>query len=171
MMSTFDNFVGKLLGVLRFAGIASVALMASCATLKMPDPDVMRLKAADFHLPQLPEPDKAMVYVIRPSALDGIVRFNLFVDDKLPASEVGYTRGGQYIFFSVTPGKHTIFSNAGNWAEIDIMAKAREVIFLRQEPASEWSISGSSLFLVEAYEGKFGVKNLQPGTLVTPGKE
>jgi hypothetical protein len=94
---------------------ATVALFTGCASL--PSPEAMKAEVAGFQLPKLPEPGKAIVYVVRPSALGGLVRFNVFLNDQEANSEMGFTRGSQYIYFNVPPGDHKIYSKAENWAE------------------------------------------------------
>lgn len=92
------------------AAISLVALVGVSGCATMPSPEVMRSEAANYNLPRQPDPGKAMVYVVRPSGLGGLVRFNVFVDDQEPASEMGYTRASQYIYFMVRPGEHKIGS-------------------------------------------------------------
>jgi hypothetical protein len=141
-----------------------VALLATgCATL--PTPEKMKEDTANFQVPVLPSDGKAMVYVVRPSALGTRIRFNVFVDNKEAASEVGYTRGGQYIYFPIAPGDHQILSKAENWAEANITAKAGDIIFLQQEPQMGVLMARNSIVKVEAYEGKYQVKHLKLGTI------
>lgn len=78
------------------------AVLSGCASL--PSPEVMQTETASFQLPKMPEQGKALVYVVRPSGVGGLVRFNVFVDDQEAASEMGHTRSSQYIYFNVTPG-------------------------------------------------------------------
>lgn len=141
-------------------------ILQGCASL--PSTEVMQSEAATFQLPKLPAPGKALVYVVRPSAIGALVRFNIFVDSKDDSSEVGYTRGGQYIYFGVTPGSHKIYSNAENWAEMTITAKPGEVIYLQQEPAFGIIMARNNIFKVEDHQGKYYVKTLSLGELIKP---
>lgn len=102
--------------------LAVLTILPGCASL--PSPEAMKAETAMFQLPKLPESGKAMVYVVRPSGVGGLVRFNVFVDDQEATSEMGFTRGSQYIYFSVAPGQHRIYSKAENWADINVDAKA-----------------------------------------------
>ena len=70
------------------------ALITGCASL--PSPEVMKAETDTYQLPKLPEQGKAIVYVVRPSSVGGLIRFNVFVDDQEASSEMGYTRGNQY---------------------------------------------------------------------------
>ena len=103
--------------------IGLAALFTGCASL--PSPEVMKAETANFQVPtKLPEAGKAMVYVVRPSELGGLVRFNVFLDDQEAASEMGYTRSSRYVYFSVQPGVRKIYSKAENWAEMEFKADA-----------------------------------------------
>jgi len=143
---------------------ASVTLFTGCASL--PSPEAMKAQTASYNLPQVPPPGKAIVYVVRPSALGGLVRFNVFVDDQEPASEMGYTRSSQYIYFSVAPGDHKIYSKAENWAETLISVKEGDVVFLQQEPSMGIIMARNNMFKLEGYEGKYHVKTLAVGTVI-----
>lgn len=139
-------------------------IFTGCAST-LPTLEGMRQDTADFQLPKLPDDNKAMVYVVRPSSLGWLVRFNVFVDNKQPESEVGYTRGGEYIFFEVEPGEHQILSNAENWAEINISAKAGDILFINQEPAMGVVMARNTLSHLQTVEGTYHVKHLELGTL------
>lgn len=143
--------------------VCSIGALSGCAT--PPTPEAMKQAVATFELPHQPDPGKAMVYVVRPSGLGGIVRFNVFVDDQLAQSEVGYTRGGQYIYFNVMPGDHKIYSKAENWADADISAKAGDIIYIKQDPSMGFIMARNTIYKIEDYEGKYDVKTLQLGTL------
>ena len=41
--------------------------------------------------------------------IGALIRFNVFVDNQEDASEVGCTRGNQYIYFQVPPGDRKIY--------------------------------------------------------------
>lgn len=143
-------------------------LITGCASL--PSPEAMKAATANYTLPALPETGKAIVYVVRPSGLAGFVRFNVFLDNQEDASEVGYTRSGQYIYFALPAGTHKIYSKAENWAETEVDAKAGDIIFVQQEPAMGIMIARNNLFNLQAYEGKYHVKNLTLGTILKSEK-
>jgi hypothetical protein len=146
----------------------AVAFFSGCASL--PSPEVMMAETANFQLPKLPEPDKALVYVVRPSPIAGLIRFNVFVGDQEAQSEMGYTRSSEYIYFNVQPGQHKIFSKAENWAEAMVSVKAGEIVFIQQEPAMGIVMARNSLFRLEDYQGKYHVKTLTLGTILKTAK-
>jgi hypothetical protein len=151
-----------------FLALAAAALFAGCASL--PSPEQMKAEVAMFQLPKLPPPDKAIVYVVRPSSLGGLVRFNVFLDDEQPASEMGFTRGSQYIHFNVAPGKHRLYSKAETAAEIEIDAKAGDIFFIAQEPAIGIIMSRNTLMKLDELPGKYHVKRLTLGTVLKTHK-
>lgn len=142
---------------------ALTVLTTACSSL--PSAEVMKAETAGFKLPKSPEAGKGMVYVVRPSALDPLVRFNVFLDDKEDASEMGYNRSRQYIFFHVKPGKHTIYSKAENWAEATVDVKPGEVAYLQQDPMMGIIMARNDLHPIDTLEGKYLVKSLTPGTV------
>ncbi|HUN53745.1 MAG TPA: hypothetical protein VMU29_01180 [Smithella sp.] len=135
----------------------ALILFWSCAS--MPQPEEMRAQAAGYQLPKLPDEGKAMVYVVRPSTKFGFAILHVYIDNREPASEIGNTKGCRYINFNITPGVHTIFSEGENWSEVQVSAKAGDIIFLMQEPAMP-ILHGArnKLVSLQDYEGKYYVK-------------
>jgi len=151
-----------------FVGALALTAITGCASL--PSPEAMRAETASFNLPKLPDAGKAMVYVVRPAGPGALIRFNVFVDDQEAASEMGYTRGSQYIYFHVSPGPHKIYSKAENWAEAQISAQAGEVIFIQQEPSMGIIMARNSITKIDELPGKYHVKKLDLGTVIKTDK-
>lgn len=147
---------------------AAVTFFSGCASV--PSPEKMQEETAGFQLPKQPEEGKALVYVVRPSIVGTLVRFNVFVDNEEAASEMGYNRGSQYIYFNVTPGEHKILSKAENWAETAISAKAGDVIFIKQDPAMGIIMARNDISKIESLEGRYHVKNTALGTIIKTDK-
>lgn len=143
--------------------LVAAAVLGGCASL--PSPEAMRAEVAAYQLPQMPAAGKAMVYVVRPAPMGGLVRFNVFLNDQEEKSEMGYTRSSQYIYFNVPPGDHKIYSKAENWAEIAVSAKAGEVIFIQQELAMGIIMARNNLVKLDEVTGKYHVKTLTLGTI------
>jgi hypothetical protein len=148
-----------------------VLVTTGCAPVTSgPTWDEMRAQTANFQLPMLPAPGQAVVYIVRPTYLGGLVRFNVFLDDQQAESEMGYTIGNRYIYFSVPAGPHTIYSSAGNMEAKAIDAKAGEIIYLRQIPRPGFPIARNSLEKMPDPEGKYAVKTLEVGTIIKTEK-
>jgi hypothetical protein len=150
--------------------LTAVALVVLSACASLPSPEAMRAEVANYQLPTAAPADKAIVYVVRPSAMGGLVRFNVFLGDQEAASEMGYTRSSQYIHFNVPPGEHKIFSKAENWAELAVSAKAGEAIFVEQELGMGIIMARNSLKRLDDVTGKYHVKSLSIGTVLKADK-
>ena len=141
------------------------ALVAGCATPSMTPAD-MEAEVKSFRLPQEPGPGSGMIYVVRPSPLGGLVRFNVFLNDQNDASEMGHTRASQYIHFSVPAGRHRIYSKAENWAEIELTVRDGQVVYVQQETALGIIMARNNLSQLDDTQGKYFVKTLQPGVML-----
>ncbi|MFH1962227.1 MAG: DUF2846 domain-containing protein [bacterium] len=126
----------------------------------------MKADISGYELPKMPEAGKAIVYVVRPSFVGTLIKFGVFVDDKEVSSEMGYTKGVQYIYFNLLPGEHQILSKAENWASINVIAKAGDILFIQQEPKMGVLIARNELRVPQEYEGKYRVKHLTMGTII-----
>ena len=158
------NYVSKTVIV-----FSVLVMLFGCAGL--PHPEEMKAQTANFKLPGLPEEGKAIVYVVNPStfakhASKSGYMFGVFLDDRDAQSEVGATLGQQYTYFGITPGEHTIYTKAGNWGEINVSAKAGDIIFLQQEPYMGFTTLNIRLLKLQDYEGRYYVKTLPPGKII-----
>ena len=155
--------------VLSLALAASAVVLGACASL--PSTDEMRQEVAGFELPKLPEDGKAIVYVVRPSPLGPLIRFNVFIDDQEATSEMGWNRGAQYFYFNLEPGTRKIFSQAENLAEIEVKAAAGDVIVIQQHTNMGFIMARNSLQALELDPtGKYYIKTLSPGTTLRRDK-
>jgi Protein of unknown function (DUF2846) len=147
---------------------ALLTLLSACATA--PTPEIMTKETAQYKLPQQPKVDKALIYVVRPSGAGALIRFNVFLNDQEAASEMGYNRASQYIYFNVAPGDYTIFSKAENWADVRVSAKAGEVIFVKQETEMGFVMARTSMSKLQTLEGTYWIMKTQPGTVIKTDK-
>ena len=143
--------------------VSFLALITGCTTL--PSAETMKSEVANFQLPKLPDDNKGLVYVVRPSSLGGFVKFNVFIDNQEDASEVGHTRGTEFIYFSISPGSRTIDSKAENWAEAKIVVQPGDIIFLQQDASMVIIMARHSIYKIDADQGKYLVKTLTLGTI------
>jgi hypothetical protein len=150
---------------------AVVLLLSGCGRASLPTPEIMKKETQNFNLPKLPEQGKALVYVVRPELLGFATKFNVYIDDEQASSEMGYTRGQQYIYFNVKPGKHEIKSLAENWASVNIDAKEGDIIFLEQEVKVGVVYARNALYNdYTQLAGKYRVKTLKLGTIIKADK-
>ncbi|WP_313025174.1 DUF2846 domain-containing protein [Pseudomonas lopnurensis] len=130
----------------------------------------MEAAVSGYTLPQTPIEDMGLVYVVRPSSSGTLVRFNVFLDDREPESEMGYTRGNQYIYFYATPGRHLISSKAENWAELELDVKSGEVAYVRQDVQMGVIMARNGLTALNELEGRYLVKESSLGTVIKAHK-
>jgi hypothetical protein len=139
-------------------------IISSCAFT--PNIEKMKLETINYSLPRINEGQDALIYVVRPSNLGTLVRFNVFVDNKDKSSEVGYNRGNEYIYFFVKPGSHTILSKAENWDFVTIDAKPNDIIFIKQNTSVGFIMARNSLEIIDETEAKYHIKKAQKGTFL-----
>ena len=144
--------------------ILTALLFSNCATTG-PTPQEMRSDIAGYTLPSLPKSGKAIVYVVRPAALGGFIPFKVFVDNKERGSAKGTTLGKQYIYFDVEPGTRKILSRAENTADISVVARPGDIIFIEQVPQPGLVVARNNVSRLDSDEGKYHVKRLKLGRL------
>ena len=144
--------------------IACLSLFAfSCTTT--PSFSQMESDLEGFDLPKTASLDESIVYIIRPSKYGFAINFKVYVDKKEQEYFVGSTKGGQYIYFSVTPGSHNILSQAENLAEYQLNAERSQIYFLEQIPKTGILFARNNLIVTEETKGKYYVKMLKPGEM------
>ena len=139
-------------------------LAISCATV--PSSEQMKSETENYNLPSKASTKDSIIYIVRPSQVGGLIRFNVFLNNKEVKSEMGYTRGKNFIYFSVIPGHHKIFSKAENTAEIEIDAEAGKEVFIKQNATMGFIMARNNLELITEAEGKYHVKNSSFGTVL-----
>jgi len=150
-------------GILFFVCFVIFGCALSLPQPYLTEPTQMKDQIANYQVPKLPEDRKAIVYIVRPSPYDPS-GFNVFLDTQEPNSEMGCTMPKQYIYFDLTPGEHKIFSKAENWAEMNVLVKEGDIIFIQQEPTMGVIRTKNKLLTLQDYEGKYYVKTLNRGT-------
>ncbi|MBI9038735.1 MAG: DUF2846 domain-containing protein [Bacteroidales bacterium] len=97
-----------------------------------------------------PSADKALVYVIRPSALGCAIGMKVSVND----TYIGTTGGKRYIYTFLDPGKYSITSKAENEAEILIEVQAGKTYYIEQIPKMGWLSARNQLEPLSETEGQ-----------------
>jgi len=149
---------------IKLLGLAMAIIFTGCASKV--SPEMMKKEIATYKLPKQSEKGKALVYTVRPSAVGGLVKFNMHVDDKTTESEMGYTKGNEYIYFNLTPGTHTLYSDAENWADLKVTVKAGDIIFVEQIAKMGILYARNALKPLDNLNGTYHVKNLTLGTIL-----
>jgi hypothetical protein len=84
-------------------------------------------KPAEFKLISVPE-GKALVYILRSQFLGVAINFKVYCD----GNHVGLTKGINYIYAIVEPGKHTFLSQAENKEELQMLLESNQSYFIEQ---------------------------------------
>ena len=75
-----------------------------------------------------PKPDKALIYVVRPTSAGFAVKSWFFSDDQA----LGVNRGSSYFFADVEPGKHVFWSKSENVDAVELEVEAGKTYYLQQ---------------------------------------
>ncbi len=159
-MNIFPKFIFAM-------AILAVTSCTGCSSFpQIPSAERLTIQTKNYQLPRSPAEGKALIYVVRPSWVFGLVPFGVYVDGKEAASRIGHNRTRQYIYFDLEPGEHTIYSKASNWSEIYVNAKAGETIFIEQE---QNAFVTSNLLKLSEDAGKYRIKNAKLGKINKTG--
>lgn len=137
--------------------------LVSCASVTKQQ---MAEQAKNYNLPFQPNKDEGIVYVLRPSYLGTIVRFNVFYNQASENAEIGWTRGGQYVYFFAKPGEHVFYSSAENTASIKVKVDAGKATFIKQEPTMGFIMARNNLYEVDEVEAKYHLMKLTTGNII-----
>lgn len=75
------------------------------------------------------QPDKALVYFLRPAVFAFSIPAYAYVDDRL----AGVTRGNDYFFVQVEPGRHIFWSMLDSVDALELTVDAGRTYYLRQK--------------------------------------
>jgi hypothetical protein len=147
--------------------VLSQLSLIGCATVA--SRETMIQETQNYQLPATLEnnQDAGLIYVVRPSMVGTLVRFNVFVNDtQVKAMEAGWTRGNQFIYFFVSPGDYKIFSYAENTAEQSISIEKNKIYYIEQVPQMGFIMARNELRIVDEVEGKYYLKKCEMGNII-----
>jgi hypothetical protein len=121
---------------------------------------------AQHPTPEAP-PDKALIYVIRPTKWGHKVQTKLGVDGKW----VGVNRGNNYFFFTLDPGEHYFCSQAENHSLMVVKLEAGKTYFLQQKIKMGAFKARNKLVKMSDAEGRAGLAKSHPSTWTEKGAE
>jgi len=98
-------------------------------------------------------PDKAMVYVIRPTMMGNKIQTKLAVD----GTWIGVNRGNNYFFFTLDPGEHYLCSKSENSSLLLLKVEAGKTYYLQQKIKMGFMKARNKLVLIDEAEGKEGL--------------
>lgn len=127
---------------------AVLTLVSACASVPMgsaeQDAEMKRSSAA---------PDMSRVYIYRNENMGAAVKMAVAIDGRM----IGATAANTYLAADVTPGPHTISSDAENLTLLKINAVPGRSIYVWQEVKIGFGYARSQLHLVPEAEGRAGV--------------
>ena len=100
-----------------------------------------------------PPPDKAIVYVIRPTMAGNKVQSKLAVDGEWK----GANRGDNYFYFELSPGEYHFCSQAENRSLLTLKVEAGKTYYLQQKIQIGLMKARNKLVALDVEEGKVGL--------------
>ena len=123
-------------------------------------------KSNDFPIILSDHEETALIYVYRNDENFGShISFYVYVnnpnDNKMLA---GFTKGHQYIYFYLKPGKYTIYSKADNIDKLNLKVDAGEIYCIKQIPLPGIK-AANEIKLVQKEEAKIIIKKYEEGNI------
>jgi len=106
-------------------------------------------------------PDKALIYVVRPTMMGNKIQTNLSVDQKW----VGVNRGDNYFYFTLDPGEHYFCSTAENHSVLALKVEAGKTYYLQQKVRMGFMKAGNHLAVITAEEGQVALSKTHPSIM------
>jgi uncharacterized protein YceK len=128
--------------------LAICVSITGCASVSMAPPE-QDAAAKTFSAPK----KNAGLYIYRNESMGGSVKMTVSVDGQA----IGQTTAKTYLYKEITPGKHTIISQAENDSTLDIDVKAGTLYYVWQEVKMGLLYARNELHLVDDHKGKIGV--------------
>jgi len=97
--------------------------------------------------------DKALIYVIRPTHVGGLIQTKLAVDKKW----VGVNRENNYFYIVLDPGPHYFCSQAENRSLLSLVVEAGKTYYLQQKITMGMMKARNDLEVLNEEDGKKGL--------------
>jgi len=153
---------GLLLSCLLVGGGAALAGGAGGAD-DAPDVDGDLLRFERDELRGEADPDKALIYVLRPASIGMLVKSWFFIDDEV----LGANKGSSYFFAHVEPGTRTLWSKMENVDALELELEAGETYYVVQHLRMGWTKARTKLKLVDAGKGEKTLANCGKRAMLT----
>lgn len=132
--------------------VVGVLTLAACATAS---PVISKLDASLKKF--TPVPEVAALYIYRNESLRSAVPVAVEIDGK----PFGSTAAKTYLYIELEPGKHTVTSKAENTDMLEINMEGGELYYIWQEVNAGVLSVRTKLHVVDAAQGKKGVRESQ----------
>lgn len=115
----------------------------------------------------VPEPGKALVYVVRPTTVAFAIKSFFGVDDTV----AGINRGSSYFFAQVEPGKRTFWSKSENYDVLEVEIEVGKTYYVQQHVRIGAFRARTKLEVLGDDEGKAALAKCKKyGTLTERGQ-
>jgi hypothetical protein len=101
----------------------TASLLSSCSTAKLSAEELQRTKNLS------PAEGKALVYILRPSMVGSLIKFDVSCD----GISLGSTTGKRFIYANLEPGVRKLLGEAENKEEIFLEVEAGKTYYLEQQ--------------------------------------
>ena len=101
---------------------------------------------------------KALIYIIRPSFFGKLIKFKVYCGTEY----IGYTRGQNYLYAFLKPGKHNLISKAENKSELQLDIEADKTYYVKQKVSFGFIKSRNKLILLNETEGEIAKNKCKP---------
>jgi hypothetical protein len=113
-------------------------------------------------------PDKALIYVVRPTSAAAGVKSFFLCDDEI----LGINRGKSYFFAHVEAGKHVFWSKSENVDALELEVEAGKTYYIQQQVQVGVFRARTKLTVLDEADGeKALMKCKKHGTLTAKGRE
>lgn len=103
-------------------------------------------------------PDKALIYVVRPTMSGNKIQTKLAVDGQFK----GVNRGNNYFFFTLVPGEHYFCSQAENRSVLSMKVEAGKTYYLQQQIKMGVMKARNKVVVLSAEEGQKALAKTHP---------
>ncbi len=113
------------------------------------------------------KPDKALVYVVRPTSMGFAIKSFFLCDDEI----LGINRGSSYFFVQVDPGKHVFWSRSENVDAMELQVEGGHTYYIQQHVKMGGFRARTKLDLLDEATGKEALSDCKKhGTLTDQGR-
>jgi hypothetical protein len=112
--------------------ITMILFILMTFSLQAMEPDQTKTAPSSNKTLMAPQPGYGMVYIVREVGWHPDIQFDVYLENAVLKERIGYTHGGQYIYFQVPAGKHRVVSVGKNTKTITFEIKDGETLFIAQ---------------------------------------
>ncbi len=146
-----------------------LVLLAVVAALLVASPPVLAGDMVQVQPTKMGEPKdgKALVYFVRPQMMGKAIKFWAFADEK----PLGATKGRQFTFAYVSPGKHMFWTKAENISTLTLNVEGGKTYYLQQKSKMGGMKARVKLLEITEADAQATFKKCKYATLTAEGEQ